>query len=85
MPPDITLRERDVLVAIGVGYTNRDIAAILGLSDATIKTYVSRLLTKLGYTNRTQLALAAYRAGLVGAVGAGSSNPDGEPGGPVVS
>jgi DNA-binding NarL/FixJ family response regulator len=57
-------RERDVLTLIGRGLSNADAAQNLFMSEATIKTYVSRMLTKLGMANRTQAAILAHEAGL---------------------
>jgi DNA-binding NarL/FixJ family response regulator len=62
---DLTEREREVLVEIGRGHANADIAKLLFMSDATVKTHVSHLFEKLSVTNRVQLAIAAFRAGLV--------------------
>jgi DNA-binding NarL/FixJ family response regulator len=58
-------REREVLVLIGKGLSNADAAHALHMSEATVKTYVSRMLTKLGFTNRTQAAILAHDAGLL--------------------
>ncbi|WP_336213143.1 response regulator transcription factor [Nonomuraea sp. LPB2021202275-12-8] len=58
-------RERDVLGCLGEGLTNGEIAARLFLSETTIKSYVSRLLDKLGLANRTQAGLLAHQARLV--------------------
>lgn len=69
--PDITDRERDVLVLVARGHANAHIAERLFLSEATIKAYVSRLLTKLGVRDRVQLAVLAHESGLV-APGQGS-------------
>ncbi|MDT0347119.1 response regulator transcription factor [Streptomyces litchfieldiae] len=57
-------REREVAVAIGRGKTNAEIAADLYLSLPTVKTHVSRILTKLGLNNRVQIALLAHDARL---------------------
>jgi len=57
-------RERDVLTLIGRGLSNADAAQNLFMSEATIKTYVSRMLTKLELANRTQAAILAHEAGL---------------------
>ena len=56
--------ERDVLTLIGRGLSNAETAQNMFTSEATIKTYVSRMLTKLGLTNRTQAAILAHEAGL---------------------
>jgi DNA-binding NarL/FixJ family response regulator len=61
----LTEREREVLVEIGLGLTNAEIASRLFMSEATVKSHVSHLFEKLSATNRVQLAIAAYRAGLV--------------------
>jgi len=61
----LTDRERDVLIEIGSGHANADIARHLHLSEATVKTHVTHLFEKLSATNRVQLAIAAFRAGLV--------------------
>ncbi len=56
-------REREVAHAIGRGLTNAEIAAELYMSVATVKSYVTRLLTKLELTNRVQIALLVNDAG----------------------
>jgi DNA-binding NarL/FixJ family response regulator len=61
----LTDREREVLVEIGLGHANADIAARLHLSEATVKSHITHLFEKLAATNRVQLAIAAFRAGLV--------------------
>jgi DNA-binding NarL/FixJ family response regulator len=61
----LTERERSVLVQVAHGHANADIARELFLSEATIKTYVSRLLAKLDLRDRVQLAVFAYESGLV--------------------
>ncbi|MGS2616474.1 response regulator [Micromonospora sp. LZ34] len=58
-------REREVAVALGQGRTNAEIAAELYMSVATVKAYVSRLLTRLDLNNRVQVALLVHDAGLV--------------------
>ena len=57
-------RERDVVVAIGQGHNNAEVATALSMTLATVKTHVSHILTKLGLDNRTQIALLAHDAGL---------------------
>lgn len=54
-----TERERDVLVCIGKGYSNKQIGDELSVSVTTVRTHVSNLLRKLNLENRTQLALYA--------------------------
>ncbi|MBZ4321337.1 response regulator transcription factor [Streptomyces huiliensis] len=56
-------REREVAVAVGRGRSNAEIAADLYLSVPTVKTHVSRVLTKLGLNNRVQIALLVHDAG----------------------
>jgi DNA-binding NarL/FixJ family response regulator len=58
-------REREVLVLLGSGESNAELAKRLFVSEATVKTYVSRLLTKLDLANRTQAAILAHEAGLL--------------------
>jgi len=58
-------REREVLQLLGTGDSNADLATKLSVSEATVKTYVSRLLTKLDLANRTQAAILAHEAGLL--------------------
>ncbi len=58
-------REREVLVLVGRGLSNAEAAKAVHMSEATVKTYVSRMLTKLGLTNRTQAAILAHEAGLL--------------------
>lgn len=62
---ELTDREVQVLGCLGGGQSNADIAAGLHLSEATVKSYVSRILVKLECTNRTQAGLLAHEAGLV--------------------
>ncbi|WP_194833876.1 response regulator transcription factor [Nocardia sp. XZ_19_369] len=59
----LTERERDVAEAIGRGLSNSDIAKELRLSVATVKSYTSRLLAKLGAENRVQIAIVVLNAG----------------------
>ena len=61
----LTAREREVLVGLGRGLSNRDLAAELYVSEKTVKTHVSNVLSKLRVNDRTQAALYAVRVGLV--------------------
>ncbi len=61
----LTGKEREVLVAVARGLANTDIATELYLSEATVKTHVSRILNKLALTNRVQAAILAHHAGLL--------------------
>ncbi|MFC8533818.1 response regulator [Streptomyces sp. NPDC057249] len=61
----ITDREREVLALVGGGLSNAEIAERLVISVATAKTYLTRLLAKLGARDRVQLVIIAYEAGLV--------------------
>ncbi|MEV4753926.1 response regulator transcription factor [Micromonospora sp. NPDC049559] len=61
----LTGKEREVLAALGEGLTNSEIGRRLHLSEATVKSHVSRLLAKLQLTNRVQAAILAHHAGLV--------------------
>ena len=59
---ELTDREREVAMAVGRGLSNAEIAAALYMSVATVKAYVSRLLTKLDASNRVQVALLVHDA-----------------------
>jgi DNA-binding NarL/FixJ family response regulator len=61
----LTGREHDVLVMIGTGLSNADIGQRLHLGEGTVKTYVSRVLAKLGCANRVQAAILAHEAGIL--------------------
>jgi DNA-binding NarL/FixJ family response regulator len=61
----VTPRERDVLLRVATGATNAEVAATLSLTEATVKSHVRSMLTKLGLSTRVQLVVAAYDAGLV--------------------
>jgi DNA-binding NarL/FixJ family response regulator len=61
----LTDREREVMVLVGEGLSNDEIAARLVISPATAKTHVSRTMVKLGARDRAQVVIYAYEAGLV--------------------
>jgi DNA-binding NarL/FixJ family response regulator len=58
-------REYDVVVAVGQGCTNAEVAARLFMSVATVKAHITHILTKLDLNNRTQIALLAHDADLL--------------------
>ncbi len=58
----LTPREKEVLHLIGAGSTNRDIAQALFISEGTVKTHVTHLLSRLNLRNRAQLAIYAHSA-----------------------
>jgi DNA-binding NarL/FixJ family response regulator len=61
----LTPREREILILVAQGKSNRDVADALVISERTARTHVSKVLAKLGLTSRTQAALWAVREGLV--------------------
>ncbi len=63
-PAGLTRRERDVVLLVAQGQTNRQIAETLVLAEGTVENYVQRVLGKLGFNNRAQIAIWALEHGV---------------------
>lgn len=61
----LTPREREVLSRVAAGYANKDIARDLSISEETIKHHLTRMFTKVGASNRVELAMLAAERGLI--------------------
>jgi DNA-binding NarL/FixJ family response regulator len=62
---ELTARERQVLAEVGSGLSNAEIAALLHISEATVKTHVGHIMTKLGLRDRIQAVVYAHEIGLI--------------------
>ena len=62
---ELTAREREVLAEVGSGLSNTELAALLHISEATVKTHVGHIMAKLGLRDRIQAVVYAYETGLV--------------------
>ncbi|MGM0698680.1 MAG: response regulator [Actinomycetota bacterium] len=63
--PELTDREREILIQVARGASNTEIAASLHIAVQTVKTHVSRILYKLDARDRAQAVIAAYESGLI--------------------
>lgn len=68
----LTAREKQVVVLVAAGYTNRDIAQEFGVSEQTIKHHIANIFDKLGVSNRLELLLFALHHRLIDCVPAAS-------------
>jgi DNA-binding NarL/FixJ family response regulator len=63
--PDLTRRELEVLKLLAAGRSNKEIAAAIGTTEGTIKSYVINILSKLGVHDRTEAVTAAIKRGII--------------------
>ena len=65
LPEPLTDREKTILRFLAGGYSNREIAALLAISDGTVKNHISSVLAKLGVRDRTRAVLKAIDTGII--------------------
>jgi DNA-binding NarL/FixJ family response regulator len=82
---ELTVREREVLAEVGSGLSNAEIAALLHISEATVKTHVGHIMAKLGLRDRIQAVVYAYETGLIAPQRAGKPQDRRQVSGPPVS
>jgi two-component system NarL family response regulator len=63
--PELTRRELEVLELIVAGKSNKEIGGDLGISEATVKTHINSILSKLAVNDRTQAATSALQRGII--------------------
>ena len=64
--PELSDREREVLVEVAGGRSNKEIAHRLGITEKTVKTHLTRIFERIGVADRTQAAVWAVRHGVAG-------------------
>jgi len=62
---DLSAREREVLSLLASGKSNKDIASLLGITEATVKCHVSAILLRLNVSDRTEAVVTALHRGLI--------------------
>ncbi|HYV31887.1 MAG TPA: response regulator transcription factor [Candidatus Binatia bacterium] len=65
LPVGLSSREREVLVQVAIGLSNKQVARVLGISENTVRHHLSHVFDKLRAANRTEAVMAALRVGLL--------------------